>query len=115
MPSLRPSSRPNPAPFDTSWSTATEIAAAVTSGKTSAAAVVEDALARIGERNTVLNAFTVIAAERARARAKVIDAAAANKQQLGPLAGVAFAVKDLFDVAAITTVAASKMNHDLAS
>ncbi len=113
MPSLRPSSRPKPAPFDTSWSTATEIAAAVTSGKTSAAAVVEDALARIGERNPVLNAFTAIAAERARARAKVIDAAATNKQKLGPLAGVPFAVKNLFDVAGITTVAGSKINRAL--
>jgi aspartyl-tRNA(Asn)/glutamyl-tRNA(Gln) amidotransferase subunit A len=111
MPSLRPSSRPKAAPFDTSWSTATEIAAAVTSGKTSATVVVDDALARIGERNLMLNAFTAITAERARTRARAIDAAAAKKQKLGPLAGVPFAVKNLFDVAGITTVAGSKINR----
>jgi 1-carboxybiuret hydrolase len=111
MPSLRPPSRPKAVPFDTSWSTATEIAAAVTSGKTSAAAVTDDALARIRERNLMLNAFTAITAERARARARAIDAAAAKKQKLGPLAGVPFAVKNLFDVAGITTVAGSKINR----
>src|SRR5207342_2357540 len=110
MPSLRPSSRPKAAPFDTSWSTATEIATMVTSGKTSATVVVDDALARIAERNLMLNAFTAITAERARTRARAIDAVAARKQRLGPLAGVPFAVKNLFDVAGITTVAGSKIN-----
>ncbi len=111
MPSLHPSSRPEPAPLDTSWSTATEIATAVASGKTSAAAVVDDALTRIGQRNPTLNAFTAITAERARARAKAIDTATAKKQKLGPLAGVPFAVKNLFDIAGITTVAGSKINR----
>jgi 1-carboxybiuret hydrolase len=96
---------------DTSWSTTSEIAGAVASGKVSALAVIEDALARIGERNPVLNAFTAVTAERARARAKAIDAAAARKQKLGPLAGVPFAVKNLFDVAGLATVAGSKINR----
>jgi 1-carboxybiuret hydrolase len=94
-----------------SWSTASEIAAAVASGRTSATTVVDDALARIGERNPVLNAFTAVTVERARARAKAIDAATANKQKPGPLAGVPFAVKNLFDVTGITTVAGSKINR----
>jgi 1-carboxybiuret hydrolase len=102
---------PRPTPLDTSWSTASEIAAAVASGKTSAMAVVDNALVRIGERNPALNAFTAITAERARARAKAVDAAAAGKQKLGPLAGVPFAVKNLFDVMGITTVAGSKINR----
>jgi 1-carboxybiuret hydrolase len=95
---------------DTSWSTASEIATAVASGETSALAVIEDALARIGERNPVLNAFTAVTAERARTRAKAIDAAA-KKEKLGPLAGVPFAVKNLFDVAGLATVAGSKINR----
>src|SRR5450631_3498134 len=115
MPSPRPSLRPEPVTFDTSWSTASEIAAAVTSGKTSALAVIDDALARISERNPVLNAFTAVTAERARARAKAIDAAAAGKQKPGPLAGVPFAVKNLFDVAGLTTVAGSKINRSYPS
>ena len=42
------------------WATAAEIAADVNVGKTSAASVVEGALARIRERNPALNAFTAI-------------------------------------------------------
>ena len=85
MPSLRPSSRPEPARLDTSWSTASEIAAAVASGKISATAIVDDALARINGRNPVLNAFTAITAERARARApgRSMPRQPANKT-LGP-------------------------------
>ena len=111
MPSLRPSSRPEPPRLDTSWSSASEIAAAVASGKISATAVVDDALARIAEHNKVLNAFTAVTAERARARARAIDATASRKQNPGPLAGVPFAVKNLFDVAGIATVAGSKINR----
>ena len=111
MPSPLPSLRPEPVASDTSWSTTTEIAATVASGKVSALAVIEDALARIGERNPVLNAFTAVTAERARARASAIDAAAARKQKLGPLAGVPFAVKNLFDISGLATVAGSKINR----
>ncbi len=98
-------------PLDTSWMTASEVAAAVVSGKTSATAVIDGALARIAEHNPLLNAFTAVTAERARTRAKAIDAAATSRQKLGPLAGVPFAVKNLFDVAGITTVAGSKINR----
>src|SRR5262245_23272398 len=96
---------------DTAWSTASDIAAAVAAGHVSAAAVVEDALARIAARNPSLNAFTAVTAERARARAKEIDAARASGKPLGPLAGVPFAVKNLFDVAGLPTLAGSKINR----
>ena len=112
MPSLRPSSRPEPPRLDTSWSTASEIATAVALGKTSATAIIDDALARINRRNPILNAFTAVTAERARARAKAIDAAVSRKQRIGPLAGVPFAVKNLLDIDGITTIAGSKINRD---
>ena len=111
MPSQRPSLWPNPVAFDTSWATATDIAGGVASGKTSALAVAEDALARINARNPTLNAFTAVTAERARERAKAIDAAAAKKQKIGALAGVPFAVKNLFDISGLATVAGSKINR----
>ncbi len=111
MPSPPPSLRPDPVAFDSSWATASEIAPAVASGITSALAVVEDALARITERNPVLNAFTAVTAERARSRARAIDAAAAKKQTLGALAGVPFAVKNLFDISGFATVAGSRINR----
>src|SRR4029078_4172224 len=100
MPNLRPSSRPDAAP-DLAWGTAAEIAAAVTNGGMTAAAVVDQALARIAKLNTTLNAFNGVTAEGARARAKAIDSVQ-DKSRL-PLAGVPFAVKNLRGVAGMLT------------
>ena len=94
------------------WGTAAEIAAAVAAGKRSAVEVVDGALARIGERDTALNAFTAVTRERALARARSLDAARASGRPPGPLAGVPFAVKNLFDVAGLPTLAGSKINRD---
>ena len=95
----------------------TELSAAATStlvrrGDFSATAAVEAALSRIETRNPVLNAFTDITAERARRRARAIDAARARGNTLGPLAGVPFAVKNLFDIEGLSTRAGSKINRD---
>lgn len=92
--------------------TAAEIAKAVGSGQTSARVVVEDALARIRAHNDALGAFTDITAERALARAKLIDDAIAGGVKPRPLAGVPFAVKNLYDVAGVVTRAGSKINRD---
>jgi aspartyl-tRNA(Asn)/glutamyl-tRNA(Gln) amidotransferase subunit A len=94
---------------DTRWSTASEIAADVASGETSAATVIDEALARIEKLNPSLNAFTAVTATRARARAKAVDAAY-DKLKL-PLAGVPFAVKNLFDIEGLATIAGSKINR----
>ncbi len=112
MPSPRRSSGPDA--MDTSWASAAEIADAVTAGKVSAAQVTEDALARITARDPLLNSFTDMLAARARKRAQAIDAARAAGQPLGPLAGVPFAVKNLFDVEGLPTRAGSKINRELA-
>src|SRR5215212_7453882 len=108
MPSRRPCSRPDA--MDTSWASAAEIAQDVTAGNVSARDVVEDALARIATRDPVLNSFTDVLADRARKRAAEIDASD-NK---GPLAGVPFAVKNLFDAKGLPTRAGSKINRELA-
>jgi len=94
------------------YSTAAEIAEAIAQGRASATAVTEAALARIEKHDGVLNAFTTVTAERARAKARAVDAARAAGQALGPLAGVPFAVKNLFDVAGIPTRAGSKINRE---
>jgi AtzE family amidohydrolase len=94
------------------WATASEIAEAVRSGTTSAIAVTEAALARIVQRDGVLNSFTAVTRERALAKAWAIDAAKASGEALGPLAGVPFAVKNLFDVAGLATLAGSKINRE---
>jgi 1-carboxybiuret hydrolase len=90
----------------------TEIAAAVTERRSSASAVIDACLARIERLNPVLNAFTTVTADRARAKAAALDAAIAAGAQPGPLAGVPFAVKNLIDVAGLPTLAGSKINRD---
>jgi AtzE family amidohydrolase len=94
------------------WLPASEIAQAVASKKISALSVTEAALARIAKHDPVLNAFTDLTAERARAKASAVDAAIAAGKTVGPLAGVPFAVKNLFDVQGLPTRAGSKINRD---
>src|SRR4051794_15720107 len=94
--------------------TAQEIAQAIAGGKMTALAATEAALARIAKYDSVLNSFTDITADRARAKARAVDAAVAAGQKVGPLAGVPFAVKNLFDVKGLPTRAGSKINRDLA-
>ncbi|MFH6783897.1 MULTISPECIES: AtzE family amidohydrolase [Methylobacterium] len=93
-------------------STAAGIAAAVAAGRLTAAEAIEAALARIAAIDPGVNAFTDVTAERARARAATIDADRAAGRAPGPLAGVPFAVKNLFDVEGIPTRAGSKINRD---
>jgi 1-carboxybiuret hydrolase len=95
------------------WAAA-EIALAVTGRSLSALEVVDEALARIERYDQVLNCFTDVTADRARARASAIDAAIAAGESVGPLAGVPFAVKNLFDVQGLVTRAGSKINRELA-
>jgi AtzE family amidohydrolase len=92
---------------------ASAIAQAVAGRKISALAVTEAALARIAQHNPVLNAFTDVTADRARAKARGIDAIVATGKNAGPLSGVPFAVKNLFDVQGLSTRAGSKINRDL--
>ena len=92
---------------------ASEIAQAVSSHKMSALDVVEAALTRVTQRDSILNAFTDVTADRARTKARAIDAAIAAGKAVGPLAGVPFAVKNLFDVQGLSTRAGSKINRDL--
>jgi 1-carboxybiuret hydrolase len=94
------------------WSSATEIAAAVASGQASALSVTEAALLRIRERDPLLNSFTAVTEQRALARAQALDDTRAAGKPLGPLAGVPFAVKNLFDVRGLPTLAGSKINRD---
>jgi AtzE family amidohydrolase len=87
-------------------------AAAVKSGKISAKVAVTAALERIADRDRNLNCFTATFANSALAEAEKIDAAIANNENPGPLAGVPFAVKNLFDIEGITTLAGSKINAE---
>jgi len=67
-------------------------------------AAVERALAAIKERDGAINAFTAVLPERALAK---------EKTAAGVLKGIPFAVKNLFDVKGLSTLAGSKINRDL--
>lgn len=94
---------------DPQWSAA-EIATRVRDGRLSALAVTEAALARVAAHNPRLNAFTDITAQRALDEARAVDAAPVK----GPLAGVPYAVKNLFDIQGLPTRAGSRINRERA-
>ncbi|AZY49936.1 Asp-tRNA(Asn)/Glu-tRNA(Gln) amidotransferase GatCAB subunit A [Bordetella avium] len=85
-----------------------DIAGQIRSGQRSAADVLEDCLARV--RADSSNAFTAITEARARREAASIDARRASGEPLPPLAGVPYAVKNLFDVAGLVTLAGGHVN-----
>ncbi len=98
--------------FDFAWTTAGEIAAAFAAGRVTALNVVESAFTRIRARDPLINSFTALTEERARLRAQALDDARARGEPAPPLAGVPFAVKNLFDIAGLPTLAGSKINRD---
>lgn len=98
---------------DTASLSALAVADGVRSGALCATDIVEASLARIAARPE-LGAFTDVVAERARARAARIDAEVEAGVDHGPLAGVPFAVKNLFDVAGLPTRAGSRIERDAA-
>jgi aspartyl-tRNA(Asn)/glutamyl-tRNA(Gln) amidotransferase subunit A len=94
--------------------TASEIAARVRAGDLRAVDVVEATLDRIAAENPRINAFTAVLADRAYASARGIDACVSAGADPGPLAGVPFAVKNLFDVEGVTTLAGSVIDAERA-
>ena len=71
---------------------------------------VRQSLDRIAATDGRVNAFTAVLAERALARAARLDQD--HDAAPGPLAGLTFAVKNLFDVAGLTTLAGSRIERD---
>lgn len=90
---------------------AVAVAAAVRSGKVRAVEVVKATLQRIAARDVELNCFTAVTAETALADAEGIDSDIAQGKNPGVLAGVPFAVKNLFDIAGVITLAGAKINQ----
>lgn len=95
--------------LDLAQADAVSIADAVRQGQTSAVEVVST-VALVEKQNRALNCFTAVTTETALAAAAQVDRAIASGVDPGPLAGVPFAVKNLFDIAGITTLAGSKIN-----
>jgi len=80
-------------------------------GTVTALALTEDALARIAAIDGALNSFITVTAEYARAAAAA-DADFAKGVDHGPMQGVPYALKDIFDTAGIRTTCHSKLRID---
>ncbi|HIV56617.1 MAG TPA: Asp-tRNA(Asn)/Glu-tRNA(Gln) amidotransferase subunit GatA [Candidatus Stackebrandtia faecavium] len=89
--------------------TAAELSQAMTAGEVTSEEVTQAFLDRIDAVEPKLNAFLHIDAEGALNTARAVDAARAKGEELGPLAGVPIAVKDIVATKGMPTTAASKM------
>jgi amidase/aspartyl-tRNA(Asn)/glutamyl-tRNA(Gln) amidotransferase subunit A len=93
---------------------AVDIADAVREGQASATALAHASLERIAQTEPQINAFTDVTARRALDAAAALDARLAvgdSTVRALPLVGVPFAVKNLFDVAGLTTLAGSRIER----
>ncbi len=100
---------PDPQPFAF---TIAEAAAALRNGSLTAAALTESVLARIEDTEPALNAYLLVTADLAREQAARADEELASGLDRGPLHGIPFALKDLFDTAGIVTTAGSGFLRD---
>ncbi|WP_293139267.1 AtzE family amidohydrolase [Okeania sp. SIO3I5] len=91
---------------------AVAIASAIKTEKTTTETLITKFLEQIYNRNKTLNCFTAITTESALNRAKQIDKDIAQGKNPGLLAGVPFAVKNLYDIAGLTTLAGAKINAE---
>lgn len=92
---------------------AVEISRAVRAGEISAVSAIEASLARVKTRDGTVNAVTRLLSERALEQARRIDGLVARGQDPGPLAGVPFGIKDLFDVEGLVTTAGSRVLREM--
>jgi len=89
--------------------TAVELAELVRGGDVSAVEVTDAHLARIEALDGEVRSFLCLAGDTARAAAAEVDSARARGDELGPLAGVPVAVKDMFCTHDLPTTAGSRI------
>ncbi|SCK35797.1 aspartyl/glutamyl-tRNA(Asn/Gln) amidotransferase subunit A [Streptomyces sp. WMMB 714] len=89
--------------------TAAETAERIASGAVSAVEVAEAHLARIDAVDEKVHAFLHVDREGALAKAREVDEKRARGEELGPLAGVPLALKDIFTTKGVPTTVGSKI------
>jgi amidase len=82
---------------------ASELAALIQSREISSGEAVNAHLDRIEEINPRINAVVTLASDRARDEARAADAALARGDEVGPLHGVPFTIKDCIDTEGVVT------------
>ena len=90
-------------------SSAAHLAAQIAAGNTTSVAVTQAHLDRIEAVDPEIHAFLHVDAERALAHAAVIDDRIAGGEQVGPLAGVPLALKDIVSYRGAPTTCGSKI------
>ena len=93
----------------TPFSSLTELSNAVASGDIGPVELTESYLSRIEALDGKLNAFRMATPERALDEARAAESMLAKGQTLGPLHGLPYAAKDLYDVAGLPTSAGAKV------
>ena len=91
---------------------AAETAEAIRSGEASAAEVTDAHLARIEQVEPQVRAFLHVAPDQAREAARAVDRRRAAGAELGPLAGVPLALKDVFTTLDMPTTCGSRILGD---
>jgi aspartyl-tRNA(Asn)/glutamyl-tRNA(Gln) amidotransferase subunit A len=94
------------------WQNITALSQQIHNGTLSPVALVEHLLDRIAKFNGALNAFRLVPRERALAAARAAELTLQAGQDLGPLHGIPYAVKDIIDVQGLPTTAGSNLLLD---
>jgi aspartyl-tRNA(Asn)/glutamyl-tRNA(Gln) amidotransferase subunit A len=97
---------------DLHWMTVAETARAIAAKKLSAVELMEALLERIGRLDPKLNVFIRLDGDAAMSAARAAEAEIASGRQRGPLHGVPVGIKDIIDVAGLTTTCHSKLLID---
>jgi aspartyl-tRNA(Asn)/glutamyl-tRNA(Gln) amidotransferase subunit A len=95
------------------WASALDLAAMVRQKQVSPVEITEAILARIERFQSRLNAFCLIAYDRARAAAREAEIAVMKGEPLGSLHGVPFAVKDVLFTQGVTTTGGSRLFEEV--
>jgi aspartyl-tRNA(Asn)/glutamyl-tRNA(Gln) amidotransferase subunit A len=94
---------------DVAFQSIAELAAGYRRGAMSPVAASEALLERIAALDRHLHAFIAVTRDRALAEARAAESALRGGQDLGPLHGVPYAVKDLYDVKGLPTTAGTRL------
>jgi aspartyl-tRNA(Asn)/glutamyl-tRNA(Gln) amidotransferase subunit A len=94
------------------FATISELAAQLRGGAVSPVQLAEATLGRIAALDKRLHAFIRVTADRALAEARAAEALLRGGHDLGPLHGIPYAAKDLYDVAGMPTTAGTRLLAD---
>ena len=91
------------------YQTITALAQSIRTGELSPVELTERYLSRIESLDDKLNVFRLVCPERALAEARTAEIALRSGQDLGPLHGIPYAAKDLYDVKGLPTTAGTRL------